>query len=152
MNAQEILTQVRDSMNVKRVFGEPYEKNGLTVIPVASIAIGGGAGEGADTAGHPNRGGGYGLGGRAMGAFVIKGDNVRWLPAVDVNRLILGAQIVAIVALFTVRAVVRERTRGGRSFGGRVARPAPRGWMPWRRLQRNQPARRRRFFTARRGR
>jgi hypothetical protein len=38
---------------------------------------------------------------------VIKGDDVRWQPAIDVNRIILGAQIVAVVALLTARAIVR---------------------------------------------
>jgi uncharacterized spore protein YtfJ len=152
MNAQEILTQVRDTMSAKRVFGEPYEKNGLTVIPVAAIAGGGGVGEGADTAGRPNAGGGYGLGGRAMGAFVIKGDQVSWVPAVDVNRLILGGQIVAIVALFTVRAIAKERARGARSLGGKVPKQAQRGLVPWRRLRAGSAPRKRRFFTVRRGR
>jgi hypothetical protein len=39
---------------------------------------------------------------------------VQWQPAIDINRVILGGQIVAIFALLTVRAIaqVRAETRG----------------------------------------
>jgi hypothetical protein len=45
LEVQEVLAQARDAMSVKRVFGEPYEKNGVTVIPAARVQ--GGAGGGA---------------------------------------------------------------------------------------------------------
>src|SRR5438270_11062177 len=51
MDAQEILAQAKDTMTVKRVFGEPYEKNGLTLVPVAAVAGGAGAGSGGEAAG-----------------------------------------------------------------------------------------------------
>ena len=41
MNLQDVL-KTADAISVRRVFGEPYEKDGLTVIPVASVAGGGG--------------------------------------------------------------------------------------------------------------
>ena len=44
MQADEVLTQARDAMTVKRVFSEPYEKNGVTLITAAGIAGGAGAG------------------------------------------------------------------------------------------------------------
>jgi hypothetical protein len=34
---------------------------------------------------------------------------VRWRPVVDVNKIILGGQVVAVVALLTVRAIARMR-------------------------------------------
>ncbi len=37
MNVQDILAQARDTMTVRRVFGEPYEKDGVTIIPIAKI-------------------------------------------------------------------------------------------------------------------
>jgi uncharacterized spore protein YtfJ len=37
VNVQEILTNARDAMTVRRVFGEPYERDGVTVIPVAAV-------------------------------------------------------------------------------------------------------------------
>jgi len=51
---------------------------------------------------------------RPVGAYLIRGDEVSWRPAVDLNRIILGSQIVAIVALLTIRAIVKARAKAGR--------------------------------------
>jgi hypothetical protein len=40
---------------------------------------------------------------------VIRGDDVVWRPAVDVNRVILGAQLVAIAAILLARTIVKFR-------------------------------------------
>src|ERR687892_2547158 len=87
MEVQEVLTQARDAMSVKRVFGEPYEKNGVTVIPVARVqgGAGGGGGEGPEGQGRGS-GSGFGVTARPVGAYVIRGQDVRWQPAIDVNR------------------------------------------------------------------
>lgn len=112
MNADQILSQAQDMITVKRVFGEPYEKNGVTVITAAGVLGGGGAGSG-EAPGDQGEGsgGGFGVIARPVGAFVIKGDQVSWQPAIDVNRAILGGQIVAVIALLTLRAVVRILAR-----------------------------------------
>lgn len=112
MDVQEVIAQTRDALTVKRVFGEPYEKDGVTVIPAAKVrgGAGGGGGEGPQGEGKGS-GSGFGLDARPVGAFVIHGDQMTWRPAVDVNRIILGGQIVAIVALLTIRAIVKARSR-----------------------------------------
>jgi uncharacterized spore protein YtfJ len=114
MDPNELMEQARDALTVKRVFGDPYERNGVTVIPAASIrgGAGGGRGEGAtpDGAGTGSgSGGGFGLTAKPAGVYVIEGDHVRWQPAVDVNRVILGGQIVAIILLFVLGGVLRNR-------------------------------------------
>jgi uncharacterized spore protein YtfJ len=110
MDTQQVLEQARDAITVKRVFGEPYEKDGLTIIPAARVqgGMGGGSGEGDEGKGT---GGGYGVNARPIGAFVVRGDDVVWRPAVDVNRMILGGQIVAIVALLTIRTLLKLRAK-----------------------------------------
>ncbi|HEX9311801.1 MAG TPA: spore germination protein GerW family protein [Actinomycetota bacterium] len=107
-----VLDRAREAMSVKRVFGEPYEKNGVAVIPVAKVrgGAGGGGGDGPEGQGGGS-GSGFGMTARPVGAFVIKGGEVAWRPAVDVNRIVLGAQVVTIVALFTIRAIVKARSR-----------------------------------------
>lgn len=42
------LSGTRDALSVRRVFGDPYEIDGMTIIPVARISggAGGGGGEG----------------------------------------------------------------------------------------------------------
>lgn len=107
----EILEKARDVMTVRRVFGEPIHEDGVTVIPVASVRGGGGGGGDAVGSG----GGGFGVVATPAGAYVIKDGEVRWRPAIDVNRTILGGQIVAIVALLTLRSLVKALARGRRS-------------------------------------
>jgi uncharacterized spore protein YtfJ len=44
MEVQDVIGQARDALTIKRVFGEPYEKDGVTVIPAARVQGGAGAG------------------------------------------------------------------------------------------------------------
>jgi uncharacterized spore protein YtfJ len=103
MNALESLGQTRDAMTVKRVYGEPYQVDGVTIIPAAAVM--GGGGGGGDTEG--NGGGGFGLAARPVGAWVIKDGDATWRPAIDLNRVILVGQIVAIVALLSLRSIFK---------------------------------------------
>jgi len=59
-------------------------------------------------------GGGFGLSAKPAGAFIIRDGKVRWRPVVDVNRVILGAQAVAVAALLVARAVILHRSRMAR--------------------------------------
>ena len=61
MNLADIF-KASDAITVKRVFGEPYEKDGLTIIPAAMIGGGGGGGGGHDAQNQEGEGGGFGLG------------------------------------------------------------------------------------------
>jgi uncharacterized spore protein YtfJ len=47
MEVQDVLGQAWDALTVERVFGEPYEKDGVTIILAARVqgAAGGGGGE-----------------------------------------------------------------------------------------------------------
>jgi uncharacterized spore protein YtfJ len=110
MNVSELLDQARDTITVKRVFGEPYERNGVTIVPVASVGGGGGGGSG-EQEGQQGQGLGFGVVAKPAGVYVISGDDVRWQPAVDINRIVLGGQIVAIACLFVVRSILRARRR-----------------------------------------
>ena len=114
MEVNDVISQARDTLTVKRVFGEPYEKNGVTVIPAARVqgGAGGGGGEGRDGQGKGS-GSGFGLNARPVGAFLIRSGDVMWRPAVDLNKVILGAQVVAVVALLTIRAIVKVRAKSG---------------------------------------
>src|SRR2546425_11628261 len=105
MRVMDVVNEAKGAMRASEVFGTPYEKNGVTIIPAAKIA--GGAGGGGDE-GQPQAGGvGFGVSSRAVGAFVIKGGDVSWQPALALNRIILMGQVGAIVALLTARAVVK---------------------------------------------
>ena len=103
-NVDEILGGARDAMTVKRVFGDPIESEGVTIVPVARVG-GGGGGGGDDTS---NGGAGFGLRARPVGAYVIKDGEVSWKPAVDPGRIVLGWQIVAGLAVFAAWRLARR--------------------------------------------
>lgn len=107
MKVEEIVSTARDAITVKRVFGESYQQDGLTIVPVAAISGGFGAGSGHDEKGGEGEGGGFGMSGRPVGAYVIEGRNVEWKPAVDLTRIggILG--MVTCVYLLTRRRRAR---------------------------------------------
>jgi uncharacterized spore protein YtfJ len=108
MTAEEVLSTARDAMMVRQVFAEPHTQDGITVIAAAKVIGGGGGGGGRDQQGQQGDGGGFGLIARPVGAYVIKDGRVRWVPAVDVNRLILVIGAVAVVALRWRRGVLRK--------------------------------------------
>jgi uncharacterized spore protein YtfJ len=108
MNALETINQARDALTVRRVYGDPYQEEGVTVIPAAHVM--GGGGGGGDQAG--NGGAGFGLSARPAGAWVIKDGDAQWRPAIDLNRTIFMGQLVGIVALLTLRSVVKSLTKG----------------------------------------
>jgi uncharacterized spore protein YtfJ len=63
-------------------------------------------------AGRPDAGGGFGGLVLPAGVYVVKGDQVRWVPAVDVT-------IVALASLGAVRVLARTWTRRRRRRGHR---------------------------------
>jgi uncharacterized spore protein YtfJ len=109
MDFQETITTARDAITVKRVYGEPYERNGLAVIPAAAV-LGGGGGGGSERGEHSDGGGGFGVQARPIGAYVIRGEQVSWQPALDLNRVVLGCQLLGLAAiLLTRRRLMRRR-------------------------------------------
>jgi uncharacterized spore protein YtfJ len=112
MDVADVIGQARDAITVKRVFGEPYEKNGVTVIPAAKVqgGAGGGAGENPEGQGKGS-GSGFGVSARPAGAYIVREGQVTWQPAVDVNRAIAVAGVVALFFLFTLRSIAKARTK-----------------------------------------
>lgn len=106
----EMLSGARDAITVSRVYGEPFEKNGITIVPAAAVRGGAGAGEGeGPEAQGSGFGGGFGVMARPVGAYQIKGDEVTWVAAADTTRVIIVAEIVVIVALLVLRSIFRSR-------------------------------------------
>jgi uncharacterized spore protein YtfJ len=115
MDPHEVIKGAREALSVRQVFGEPVEREGVTVIPAATV-IGGGGGGGGESGPEPKQDGesdpqaqsgfGSGFGGVMWpaGAFEIKDGRVTWRPAIDLTRVLL-------VALGLAIAVVRARGR-----------------------------------------
>ncbi len=107
MKAIEVINQAKDAITVRRVYGDPYQEDGVTIIPAANVM--GGGGGGGDTEG--NGGGGFGVSARPAGAWVIKDGEAKWRPALDLNRVILFGQLVAIVGLLVARSIVKTMAK-----------------------------------------
>jgi uncharacterized spore protein YtfJ len=116
MELQELISSARDVISVKRVYGEPYEKNGLTVIPAATVRGGGGGGTGESEEGDSGGGGGFGLMARPAGAWIVEDGNATWKPAVDVNRIVLGGQVIALTAILVTGRILLAHSRQRRSL------------------------------------
>ena len=103
MDVQEVLSQTRDAISARRVYGDPYERDGVVVIPAASVRGFGGGGGGEGSQPDKGTGSGSGLGfalkAHPVGAFVVRGEGVEWKPAVDKTNIVLRVQAGLIVLL-----------------------------------------------------
>lgn len=120
-NENEALSRLgamQDVFTVRRVFGEAYECDGATVIPVARVRGGGGGGDGQGTstgaADAMGSGSGYGFGvdARPVGIVVVRDGEVSWrptVPAVDVTRIV--GQLLVFAGILVVGHVLRRRRR-----------------------------------------
>jgi uncharacterized spore protein YtfJ len=137
MDVGNLLAKASDNLSVRRAFGTAYEKDGMLIIPVAIVAGGGGGGTSRgrrDQARHHGRlpegdptaidttdenaiqadaaqadaGGGFGGLVIPSGVYVVQGDQVRWVPSVDVT-----IAVVAALSLLRVLTRTRARRRGG---------------------------------------
>jgi hypothetical protein len=122
MELSKLFQAASDVISARRVFGEPVQQGGITVIPAATVigAAGSGGGEGPSEPAVQKHGGGKasaaanvpatGLGGGlgyAMiawpsGAYEIREGSARWVPALDLNRL-------AFVAVLLIAMLLRSR-------------------------------------------
>jgi hypothetical protein len=75
------------------VFEEPIRIDGVTVIPATLVAKGRGRN-------------GSGIAERPAGVYVVSEGQVAWRPAVDVNRIIMGGQLVMATALLVLRPLI----------------------------------------------
>lgn len=94
--ARQAVTQIAENFTAGRVYAQPCQQQGGTVIPAAEIRGGGGVG-----AQGEQSGGGVGIRARPVGAYVIKDGTVVWKPAFDLSRVVFRGQIVALALLAT---------------------------------------------------
>ena len=121
MDVGNLLERVSDNVSVRRAFGAAYEKDGMLIIPVAMVAGGGGAGAARPRSGNPSDvtpqgiqqpdvGGGFGGLVLPVGAYVVRGDHVRWVPAVDATIVVLAS--LGLVRLLTRTWSLRRSLHG----------------------------------------
>jgi uncharacterized spore protein YtfJ len=119
----------RDTLSVRRVFGDPQELDGVTVIPVARISgvAGGGGGEGTrDQQGGSGFGTGFGVRADPVGVYEIRDGEVVWKPIIDITRLARGSQVLAGIVAVGLALVAMRRPRASNSSTRRSHRGAGR--------------------------
>jgi hypothetical protein len=60
---------------------------------------------------------------RPSGAWMVENGEVTWKPAIDVNRVVLGGQIIALAAILVTGRVLMAHSRHHRSLLERIPRP-----------------------------
>lgn len=105
MSIQDVIDRARGELTAHVVYGESVVQDGVLVIPAARVT-GGGEGSGPNDAGE-GFGGGFGVHARPVGAFVIRNDQVRWRPAVDVNVIIAAGAALGVAAMLLARAILK---------------------------------------------
>lgn len=109
MTFDDLTARIKDSLHAGLAYAEPYEKDGMTVIPASIILGGGGGGEARGE--RRGEGGGFGVIARPVGAFIVENGKVRWQPALDLTRLI---GTTALVVLAIGSRILRRRRKGRR--------------------------------------
>ncbi len=122
MTLDQIMDRAKDTISVRRVFGEPVERDGLTLIPAALVMGGAGGGQGPGAGGELGEGGGLGMLGRPVGAFVIKNGELSWRPVIDIQLIALLAAGTTAICLLSRARLARTRARADARTEARAAR------------------------------
>jgi uncharacterized spore protein YtfJ len=104
----EFLPQLADRFTAKRVFSDPIQEDGVTIITAAEVRGGGGMRDGVNGSGGRA---GMGVGARPVGAYVMQGSRVKWKPAFDLSRVVFRGQIILLSAVLVAGWVLSSRLR-----------------------------------------
>jgi uncharacterized spore protein YtfJ len=110
----ENIRATRDALSVRRVFGDPLETDGVTIIPVARVAGGAGGGGGEGTAEQQTGSGfgtGFGVRAEPVGIYSIRNGEISWKPTIDATRLVRGCQVLAGIVAVCLALVFIRRPR-----------------------------------------
>lgn len=134
---KHLLEQLKQVFTVERVYGEPIETMGKTIIPVAQISASGGGGggegespvdpevkstarDGKTTGMESGSGMGFGFGGGAkpVGFIVLEEDRTTWIPAVNPEKIALKSISVGMALVKMLVKIIDKRSRArGREKG-----------------------------------
>jgi uncharacterized spore protein YtfJ len=104
-----VADKIKDSANVRVVFGEPIDTQGVTIIPVATVKLAGGGGggnklaESSDGSVSPDKGMGMGvrLTTTPVGYIEVRDGEATMIDIVDKNKLAVGGLIIGGLVVLT---------------------------------------------------
>ena len=103
---ERIAEKMSGAANASRIYGEPVERNGVTVIPVSKAVYGFGGGAGTK-AGEEGSGGGGGMVLTPIGYIEIKEGATKFRTIRDPQTLIKIFAISGVAVLLTARSITK---------------------------------------------
>ena len=112
----DILSTLADRLggrfSASTVFGSPVEREGVTVIPVATVRFGLGGGGGEDSSGGQSGEGGGGAGSGAPAGYIeIKDGRSRFVPIVHPGRMVAMFCATAVAMVLGLRLGRAQRAQ-----------------------------------------
>jgi uncharacterized spore protein YtfJ len=121
MDTQDLITKVTETVqknaNTKAVFGDPIEKDGVTVIPVSKVSYsgGGGGGQGKEPREEKVEGSGMGLGlhikNSPVGYIEIKGGEAVFKRISSKEKLFLMGTVLGIFGMMSIVRILTSFTK-----------------------------------------
>jgi len=114
---KEVTANIEKNANVKAVFGEPYEKGDLTVIPVCRTSVWGGGGGGsnpslieANTQENTVHGGGMGVRIKTTpsGYIEIDKEGARFVEITRQSQIVLSGIALGAFAIFSFTRLLKK--------------------------------------------
>ena len=111
---ERLVERIGSSAHVQAAFGDPVERDGAVVIPVARVRCGFGGGQGGDEkAGGAGAGGGIQV--TPVGYVEMKGGGVSYRPIRDMGAiapLIVASGVAGLLILTGVSKLIPSREKG----------------------------------------
>lgn len=129
MDVKDIISsvteRVKETANVRVVFGDPLQAGELTLIPVACVKVAGGGGSGSNKSNADSGEKDYGLAGDSgsgiglglqvvatpIGYIEIKGGEARFVDIIDKNKLALVGAVIGGALLLTAAKLLTWKVK-----------------------------------------
>jgi uncharacterized spore protein YtfJ len=108
---EEVVERFGEVVTGKTAYGEPVERDGTTVIPVARVRFGFGGGLGKKREADEGRGGGGGAQITPVGFIVIHEGEARFQRISSGSRAFLPLAAIATAGWFALRMIAKARER-----------------------------------------
>jgi uncharacterized spore protein YtfJ len=105
----KLIDRITLGTSAKMIYGDPVERDGVTVIPVGKVRWGLGGGEGGDVEGNGGSGGGGGITVSPIGFIEIKSGLARFRPIFDpalIVQIITASTFGSLLLLAGARRIV----------------------------------------------
>jgi uncharacterized spore protein YtfJ len=111
---QRLTDAFSSNVDARSVYGEPIERDGITIIPVAHVRWGMGGGDGGDVEGNGGGGGGGGVSASPIGYIEIKNGDATFKPILSpatLAPLVMAIGFAGVLLFGSLRKLMRAFRR-----------------------------------------